>query len=270
MLSSQAEHLLYNPEWSDEGEDEEVEKGANEDIQSVYSEASLQQELTRVLHTSESQESIDAWDDDQWGQFSQISETWDAMVDHHGIMLSEDGLTVLSGTLNSRQPVQLSRPSSSETEDSSDETDSEWGFLETSTASTPRNEDTLAAELVGSHWTTWGSRDTTDTSVPLDGVNALLPTSPGPILAKGRKWSSGVLEAETPTERLSSQVITLLIRNVAAFLFGIYIYCGPMCVAICSNAGSECLSAQLDRRKAADTSGAGRPEPQNQDSGEEE
>lgn len=208
LLSSQAQHLLYNPEWSDEGEEDEGEdRGANEDIQSLYSEASLQQEVTRVLHTSGSQESIDGWDDDQWANFSQVSETWDAMVDPQGIMLSEDGLTVLSGTLNSREPVRLSRPISSEAEDSSDETDSEWGFLDTSRASTPRNEDALASELAGSHWTTWGGRDNTGTGSPLERVNAPFSISPGPILAKSRKWSSSVIETGTPIERLSSQVI---------------------------------------------------------------
>ena len=208
LLSSQAQHLLYNPEWSDEGEGEGEDRGANEDIRSVYSEASLQQELTRVLQTSGSEESINGWDDDQWAQFSQVSETWDAMVDPHGIMLSEDGLTVLSGTLNSRQPVQLLRPSSSEAEDSSDETDSEWGFLDTSRASTPRNEDNLAAELASSHWTTAASRDTIGTAAPPDDINTPLSVSPVPVLAKEKKWSSGVMEDETPIERLSSQVRT--------------------------------------------------------------
>lgn len=207
VLSSHAQHLLYNPEWSDEGED----RGANEDIQSVYSEASLQQELTRVLHSSESHESIDGWDEDQWDQFSQVSETWDAMVDPHGIMLSEDGLTVLSGTLDSKQPVHISRPSSSEAEDSSDETDSEWGFLDTSRASTPRNEDTLATEFARSHWTMCGGRETTDTSTPQEGVNAPFTVSPAPILSKSRKWSTGILESEIPVERLSYQV-TMLTR----------------------------------------------------------
>ena len=257
MLSSQVQHLLYNPEWSDEGEEEEGEdRDANEDIQSLYSEASLQQEVTRVLHTSESQESIDEWDDDQWANFSQVSETWDAMVDPHGIMLSEDGLTVLSETLNSRKSTRLSRPTSSEAEDSSDETDSEWDFLDTSRASTPRNEDALASELAGSHWTTWSGRDNTGTSSPRERVNAPFSVSPGPILAKSKKRSNSVIDVESPIETLSSQVLPTCKEFVAMFVYTPPLF---LCtyVAICPNAGAECLSTQFGRRKAANVSGAG-------------
>lgn len=152
ILSSKASWLLYSTEWSDDEEEEGVERSdANEDACSVFSEASLHKEVNRVLQKSSSSDSLESWEDENipWTKLSQESESWDAMVDSQGIILSQDGLTVLKNTLKQSKPVKIVTKMYSQSEEdvSSEDTGSEWGFLGSSQVSTPRNEYSFFTEV---------------------------------------------------------------------------------------------------------------------------
>ena len=93
VLSHRASWLLYNPQWSDEGEGDDTNRG-QEDAESVYSENTLQDQVDQALEKSNSVNSLDIWEDgleyetqEMWTRFSQDSDSWDAMVDPQGICL---------------------------------------------------------------------------------------------------------------------------------------------------------------------------------------
>ena len=150
-LSNRASWLLYSTEWSDDENEGEEMNDIDEDACSVFSEASLHKEVNRVLVKSSSSESLESWEDENapWTKLTQENESWDSMVDSQGIILSQDGLTVLKGTLKQPETVPVLPKMYSQIEEdvSSEDTESEWGFLGSSQASTPRNEYSFFTEV---------------------------------------------------------------------------------------------------------------------------
>ena len=153
-LSNRASWLLYSTEWSDDEDEGEDTNDINEDACSVFSEASLHKEVNRVLVKSSSSESLESWEDENvpWTKLTQENESWDTMVDSQGIILSQDGLTVLKSTLKQPETVPVVPKMYSQIEEdvSSEDTESEWGFLGSSQASTPRNEYSFFTEVTES------------------------------------------------------------------------------------------------------------------------